>query len=207
MRPLTFIFFGRSGSGKGTQAKLLIDYLRESDTTRKTIYIETGARFREFAEEASHTSKLTSEIMHGGGLLPAFLPIWIWTDYLIKNTSGNEHMVLDGLSRRISEAPILDSAMKFYKRQKPYVITINVSREWSKEKLLSRGRSDDNKKDIEERLNWYEENVLPTVDFFKNNQDYHFIEVNGEQSIEDVHNEMLEKIFGKGVVAVHKNNK
>lgn len=194
MEPLTFIFFGRSGCGKGTQAKLLLNFLREKDTTRKTLYIETGARFREFAEEANFTSDLCGKVMKSGGLLPAFLPIWIWTDFLIKNVSGNEHMILDGLSRRQSEAPILDSAMKFYNRHKPVVFLIDVSREWSKQRLLSRGRSDDTKQDIEERLTWYETNVMPTVEFFKNNPDYNFIVINGEQEITKVQQDILESV-------------
>ena len=158
------------------------------------MYIETGARFREFAEEANFTSDLCGKVMKSGGLLPAFLPIWIWTDFLIKNVSGNEHMILDGLSRRQSEAPILDSAMKFYNRHKPVVFLIDVSREWSKQRLLSRGRSDDTKQDIEERLTWYETNVMPTVEFFKNNPDYNFIVINGEQEITKVQQDILESV-------------
>lgn len=57
MTPQTFIFFGPSGSGKGTQARLLIEYLEKKDPERKTVYIETGRRFRDFITEASYTAK------------------------------------------------------------------------------------------------------------------------------------------------------
>ena len=195
MSPETFIFFGRSGSGKGTQADLLISYLQKKDPERKVIHIETGKQIREFLAENTYTSKLTQNIVKNGGLLPAFLPIWVWTEYLIRNFSGNEHLVLDGLSRRASEAPVLDSALSFYGIKHPFIILLNISREWSKERLLNRGRSDDTVTDIERRLDWYDNNVLPSIEFFRTKPEYTFIEVNGEQSIEKTHSDIL-KITG-----------
>ncbi len=190
MSPQTIIFFGPSGSGKGTQARLLIEKLKEKNG-REIIYVETGQRFRDFSEEASFTAKKTKEIMQQGGLLPEFLPIWIWTEYFIRHTSGEEHMILDGLSRRKHEAPILDSALKFYKRENPKVLSMEVSRSWAKERLLGRKRGDDNEKDFDKRIDWYYENVLSALEFFKNDPYYTFIPINGEQSIEDVHKEIV----------------
>ena len=192
MEPYTFIFFGRSGSGKGTQAKLLIDFLKKSTPNTDVLYIETGQRFREFASEASLSAKKTKEIMGKGGLLPEFLPIWIWTEYLVRHVSGDEHMVLDGLSRRSHEAPILDSAMRFYERKKPFVISINVRREVAKERLLGRQRSDDKEEDIEKRLDWYDKNVLPAIEYFKQNPYYKFVEIDADRPVEEVHKDILE---------------
>ncbi len=193
MSPQTFIFFGPSGAGKGTQAKLLIEKLKEKDS-RDVLYVETGQRFRDFSTEASTTAQLAKEIMSKGGLLPEFLPIWIWTEYLIRHVSGDEHMVLDGLSRRVHEAPIVDSAMKFYKRENPFILSIEVSRDWAKERMMGRGRQDDSEKEVEKRIDWYYENVLPAMEFFKNDSYYKFISINGEQSIEDVHAEILKAV-------------
>ncbi len=193
MNPQTYIFFGPSGAGKGTQAKLLIDKLKEKDS-REVLYIETGQKFREFSTEASFTAKRAKEVMSSGGLLPEFLPIWIWTESLIKHVSGDEHMILDGLSRRVHEAPILDSAMKFYKRESPIILALDVTREWAKDKMMGRGRMDDNENEVEKRIAWYYENVLPAMEYFKNDPYYRFISINGEQTIEDVHKEILEKI-------------
>jgi adenylate kinase len=192
MQPQTFIFFGPSGSGKGTQAEKLINFLKEKDS-KKVLYIETGKKFREFSQEASLTAKLTQESLSSGGLLPEFLPIWLWAEYFVRHISGDEHMVLDGLSRRAHEAPILDSAMRFYKREKPIILNIEVSKEWATERLLGRGRSDDTKEGIEKRLDWYYKNVLPAVDYFRDNTYYNFVTINGEQSIEEVFEEILEK--------------
>ncbi len=187
----TFLFFGPSGSGKGTQAKLLIDYL-ENQKNKKTIYIETGQKIREFIKTDTHTSHLTKAIIDKGGLLPAFLPIWLWTTNLNEQFTGAEVLILDGLCRRPYEAPVLDSALKFYNLGKPFVISLNVSRGWSLERLKSRGRKDDSEEYINSRLDWYEKEVAPSVDFFRDNPDYFFFEVNGEQPIEEVHKEIIQ---------------
>ena len=190
----TFIIFGPSGSGKGTQAHLLIDLLKKIDSERKVMYIETGRRFREFADSGSYTATLVKGVMSTGALLPEFLPIWMWTEILVHDFAGNENIIFEGVSRREHEAPILDSAMRFYKRENPYVISINVSKEWATQRLNARGRYDDTPADIIERLNWYDKNVIPAIDFFKNDPYYKILEINGEQSIEDVHKEIVQKL-------------
>lgn len=194
MTPQTFIFFGPSGSGKGTQAKLLIDKIKEKDSSKPVLYVETGQKLRDFATEASFAAREAKNIMESGGLLPEFLPIWIWTEYFIRHVAGDEHLVLDGLSRRAHEAPILDSAMKFYKRENPFVISIDLPREVAADRLRNRKRSDDTNLDIEKRLDWYDENVLPAIEYFKRNPYYRFISIGGDQSVEVVHQEILNKI-------------
>lgn len=201
-KPYTFILFGLSGSGKGTQARLLLDYLQKVDTENPTMYVETGQKIREFVTEASVTASITREIVEGGGLLPEFLPIWIWSEYFVRHVSGNEHMILDGLSRQPHEAPILDSAMRFYKRPNPVVIYIKVSKEWSKERLLSRKRPDDTDLDIEKRLTWFEEKVMPAIAYFRGNPYYTFVEINGEQPIELVFADILRQT---GLYDLYKN--
>ena len=194
MNPKTFILFGRSGCGKGTQAQLLIKHLEGIHKDERVVYIETGAKLREFVQEVGLTQELASKIMAGGGLLPSFLPIWIWTNTFIRNMNGKEHLILDGLSRRAYEAPILHDALKFYDRQTPTVIVINISKELSKQRLLSRGRSDDKTNDLDARLAWYDTNVMPTIDFFRQNNYYKVIDINGEQSIEKVNADIIAAI-------------
>ena len=195
MSPQTFIIFGRSGSGKGTQAELLIDYLKMKDADRETLYVESGEKLREFIDsDNSLSSKLTREIMDRGELVPDFLPVWLWSGSFIKNITGNEHIILDGLCRIKDEAPILDSALKFYKRQKPFVLSIEVGRSWATDRLLGRARGDDNDDDILKRLDWYEKSVIPAIEYFKNNDYYNFLKINGEQTIEEVHQEIVEKL-------------
>lgn len=194
MIPQTFIFFGPSGSGKGTQAKLLVETLNKMDPKRTVLYLETGQRFREFSKQASYTAKKTKEVIESGGLMPEFLPIWIWTQFFVDHISGDEHIILDGISRRAHEALIIDSAMQFYGRKEPVVVSIELSPESAIKRMKDRGRTDDSEEEIKRRLNWYEENVVPAINHFKNNPYYKFIPINGEGTIEEVHQEILEKI-------------
>jgi len=200
MKHKTIILFGCSGSGKGTQADLLADYIKKNDSEgREVLYIETGERFRSFIKEkGNHTAQMTADVINKGGLMPEFMPIWVWTSYLIDNYTGSEHMILDGLSRRVDEAPILDSALRFYRRDDPQVIFLNTSRDWSTERLLSRQRKDDTEEDIRRRLDWFEENTMPALNYFKSHVGYEFIEIEGEQSIEKVHADIISRIFGPG---------
>ncbi len=189
----TFIFFGRSGSGKGTQADMLKKYL-EAKKGLEPIYIETGQKFRNFIDQSNYSAQMTKEVMSQGGLLPDFLPIWIWTTDLVNKFDGKRDLILDGLCRRPDEAPVLDSAIKFYKLSKPIVFYIKTSNEWSFDRLKSRGRSDDSDEYIRSRLKWFDWNVVPAMAYFYDNKDYDFFEINGEQSIEDVQKEIISKI-------------
>ncbi len=186
MQPRTIIFYGRSGSGKTTQLALLRDALAQKDPERSIFYIQTGDEFRKFVEEDSYTSKLSQEIANAGGLQPAFLPIWIWTGVFVKNMTGSEHVFCDGLVRRYPEALVFDSAMQFYKRERPDVVSIRVSEKWATERLRERGRHDDTAAGIARRLDWFDTETAPAIEYFRKSEYYNFIDINGEQHIEDV---------------------
>jgi len=179
--PITVIFFGFSGSGKGTQAQLLQQHLEMQG--RKVFYIETGQRFRDFLARKNYSSTLTEEVIKVGGLLPPFLPIWIWAGIFIDTLTGSEDVIMDGLSRRPEEAPILDSALKFYKRPTPHVLFLDVSADWARARLVGRGRYDDTEDNISRRHAWFVSEVQPVLDFFKKTPGYHFHTINGEQPV------------------------
>lgn len=170
---------------------MLAKFLNEH-TSRKALYIETGQKFRDFIEKSnSYSSTLTRDVIENGGLMPEFLPIWIWTDFLVNNFTGEEHLVLDGLSRRIDEAPILENALRFYRRERIFVIYLNVSRETAFAMMKSRGREDDTDDYINNRLDWFENTVMPVVEHFRSREGFQFLDVNGVQSIEKVHEDIL----------------
>ncbi len=194
----TFIFIGRSGCGKGTQVKLLIDDLKEKHSEDDVFYLQTGQHFRDFVATEGFANNIASEIMKEGNRQPDFLAIWIWSNAFIENIKNEEHLIIDGTPRSLNEARVLDTAIKFYKRTKPFIVYLDVSRGWSEERLLARGRADDLKiEEIRKRLDWFENDVIPAVSFYRDNSDYNFIFINGEQTIEEVHSDMIEKVFSK----------
>lgn len=195
MTPKAFIFYGISGCGKGTQAKMLIEWLKKQDSNRETIYIETGARIREFiADNAGYTRDLVKDVLEKGGLLPEFVPINTWSHFLITRFTGEENIVADGVCRRPHESPIIESALDFYGFKKVRIIVINVSRETAKARLKARGRYDDDDEEINRRFDWYEKNTRPAFEYFRGRPGYEIVEVNGELPPEQVFDEILSKI-------------
>jgi len=189
----TFIFIGRSGCGKGTQAALLETYVKSRDIKTHIVHLETGVLFREFFKCSSYSHKLAHDLYTAGGLQPEFLTVHLWSNFFVKYMKDNVHLIIDGTPRKLHEAHILDTALKFYARPKPYVVYINVSREWSEKRLEARHREDDTKRDIKSRLDWFDTDVVPALDFYRNSDDYEFIDINGEQDIENVHEEILKR--------------
>ena len=193
----TFIFIGRSGCGKGTQVALVQEYIKKQDNKRYTFYIETGERFRQFIKEHSLSSRLAAEIYKSGNRQPDFIAVWMWSHLLVERMTGEEHIIFDGTPRSLQEAQIIDTAITFYSRQHPHVIFLNISRETSKARMIARRRMDDiNKEEIERRLNWFESDVIPAVEYFRAHSKYNFIELDGDQSVEAVQQELLSKAFG-----------
>ena len=189
----TVIFIGRSGCGKGTQADLLKDLIANTDPDKRQIlYIETGYCFRNFIRGDNYSSRLSKKVHESDKRQPDFLACYMWGNILIEELDENMHLVFDGAPRSLPEAKVVTTAMKFYEREKPTVIYINVSRKWSEERLLSRGRADDHSiSKITKRLNWFDEDTLPVIEYFKTDKLYQFIEINGEQTIEKVHADIV----------------
>ena len=201
MHKETFIFIGASGSGKGTQVALLEEYLKKKDTMSPILHVQTGAYFREFIKGETYAARIARGVQEAGELQPSFLAMWLWSDLFVKNLTGNEHLILDGAPRTLSEAHHLDIAMKFFKREQPAVIYIKVSRQWSFEHLMARaqkeGRKDDTETSINRRLDWFDHDVVPAINYYRRDRDYDFIEVNGERTIEEVHRDIIANAFGE----------
>lgn len=198
MKKETFIFIGASGSGKGTQVKLLMDFLKAKDAQTPIFYMQMGNYFREFVKGEGFAPTVAREAMARGERLPDFLAMWLWSDIFVKNLTGNEHLIIDGSPRSIGEAKNLDFAIKFFKREQPVVIHLDVSQKWSEDHLLARaqseGRADDTLESIKKRISWYERDVVPAINKYRRDRDYDFIEIDGERSIENVHRDLLARL-------------
>lgn len=191
--PYTFVFIGRSGCGKGTQAGLLMQKIAEKYPDEPVFYLETGQKFRDFNSGEGYTHMLAKNIQDVGGLQPAFLAVWMWANILIEKMNDKEHMFIDGTPRKLGEAIIFTEAMKFYGRR-PYVVYLNVSRKWSEDRLKERHRIDDITDSVKRRLDWFDTDVLPAVEYFRLNSDVCFLDINGERSIQEIQDDILAKV-------------
>ena len=101
-------------------------------------------------------------------------------------------MFASGSPRRLQEAVLEDVPLEFLGRPKPVGVHILVSREEAKKRLLFRKRGDDTETSIERRLDWFDKDVMPIIEYYR--KDGRLIEVDGEGAPEKIFNELLEKL-------------
>lgn len=193
MSPQSFIFIGRSGSGKGTQAALVMEYLKKHDPEHPPMSIETGAELRKFIKEDSYVAGVVRKVYESGGLMESFVPIYIWTDVMKKSYTGKEHLVFDGTPRKPLEAEALDRLFPFFGLDKPWVIYLDVGHDETTKRLIARGRPDDTAENMAKRLAWYETDVAPCIEFYRKDPHVNLLEIDGHGSIEEVHAEIVKR--------------
>lgn len=216
-KPLNFILMGRSGCGKGTQAKLLMEKFSNLH------YISTGDLFRKLAKEKTDTGKRIKKIIEEGGLPFDDLATTLWMHEISFSVKETEGILADGLPRRLNEAQNFDRFMEFLDRKEnTFIILVDISRDEAFNRLTKRRicqkcgklipwvgefknikvcddckgeliiRVDDNAEAINSRLDYYEERVVPAIEYFE--KQGRLIKINGEQSIEDVFKETMDII-------------
>ena len=191
----TFIFISRSGCGKGTQAALLSDYLKRNQAADGVFIIESGEELRELSERGGYLSGLVKKTMDKGALLPAFVSVFAWAKEMLHNLKENHHIIMDGAPRRPEEGPMMDSAFRFIGRSGADVIFLYVSEGWATLRLKERGRGDDmGRTDIKNKMEWFKTQVMPTIQKIKETEGYAVYVINGEQTIEEVHKEIISKL-------------
>lgn len=142
------ILLGPAGSGKGTQAKLLVKKFGLE-------YFGSGDALRKRQKLGDFTAKKLIKVMGRGALVPSFVISKLWIDRLEKfkqkatcppkpSASGAgrrefKGFVIDGSPRKIIEAKFFDEALDWYEwRKYARVISVNISRRESINRLTKR---------------------------------------------------------------------
>jgi adenylate kinase len=192
MQKQTIIFIGPQGSGKGTQIELLAKVLRNSDSSRHVVDIQTGRRFRALAAKGEgFTEKKVNETLDSGILQPLFLSVVLWGDAFHHYVDPDCHLLIDGIPRTVNEAKVLESALVFYKREPLTIINLHADEDIVRERMRSRARPDDTDTSIEARLTWYREETLPVLAYYRKRTHTTVLDCDGGGSIHEVQNEIL----------------
>jgi adenylate kinase len=179
-----FLLIGASGSGKGTLAKQLCDagivshHISMGDLLRGMIErIQNDAQAREHLEQQltdpipnDFSSKVDcfKHCVKNGLLIPDS-----WTQFIIKVELANRPAlqsrawVMDGYPRRIKAAKHLLENLGKLEIPVLAAIHLQISLPQMQKRLIARGRSDDTPTAIENRFMFYQEHVLPTLEYLK----------------------------------------
>lgn len=189
----TFVFFGIVGSGKGTQVKLLMDFLKKKDG-KECVYAYPGNEYRKLIESGSFVGTLVKDSVGRGELQPDFLTDSIVTNILNTSLTSEKNMIADGYPRTIAQSKSFEAMINFYKRTDVKVIYIEVGKAEATRRNLLRGRADDTEEGLAKRFDEYVKNVVPSMDYFKGKAGYTVYAINGEQTVENVHKDIIKAL-------------
>lgn len=156
------IFLGPPGAGKGTQAKLLAELVQIP-------HISTGEILREAIAAQTPLGKKAQEYVDQGELVPDRLILDL-IEQRLGQTDAQRGWILDGFPRNVGQANFLDELLGKLNQSSNYlvyVVNLEVPEEVLITRLLSRGRKDDNRQTIRRRLQVYQEQTEPLIDFYR----------------------------------------
>jgi len=170
------LLMGISGSGKGTQGALLA----EKQGMR---VISTGELLRTYGSEEQHKRMAT-------GIFLADEEVTDLLDKALNELPDQNAVILDGYPRRISQADWLIEQARKGRFKLEEVFQLVISRAAVKARLLDRARPDDHDSAIEGRFNEYEKGTVPVLEHLRE-AGVPVIDINGEQSVEAVHEAIM----------------
>jgi len=183
---MNILVLGPQGSGKGTQAKRI-------KATYGIPHIATGDMLREMRELPTDLGRELKAVMDVGQLVNDELMIKLIRDRLSRgDTLGG--FVLDGFPRTMPQAEALDALLHELDRELDVVFDFQLAdRDVLIERMLGRaaeeGRPDDNPEAMTLRLELYEKETAPLVEYYRTHQ-ANVVGIHADRSVDAVFGEI-----------------
>ena len=175
------IFFGPPGAGKGTQAKLISNYL-------KIPHLSTGDILRNKLLDKDNLAIELKKVMSSGNLVSDEILNSIVSSRLQNEKSSG--FILDGYPRTLKQSEFLNNFLSNISYSINFIFNIQIDFKTLKHRILLRSseeyRDDDNIDVIETRYKEYLNSTQKVSDFYKNKFNTIFHEVDGSLQIEEI---------------------
>ena len=152
------LFLGPPGAGKGTQATLLCD-------RHGLRHLSTGDLLRAEVSAGTELGKQAETVMNRGELVTDSLVLAIVKAQL--GALNGQGWLLDGFPRNVAQAEALDPLLQELNQPIEAVVLLALDDAVLIERLLSRGRDDDNEAVIRNRLVVYADKTEPLIEHYR----------------------------------------
>lgn len=179
---MRLLFIGPPGAGKGTQAGKVAARLGIP-------HVSTGDMFRDNVSRGTDLGKKVDEIMAAGDYVPDEITVGMLNERISQDDAA-DGFILDGFPRTEAQVASLDRLIGEDGLDR--VVVFEVDEDELTERLLSRGRDDDNEDTIRYRFKIYLEQTQPLIDIYEDRSITVYVDGIGE--LDEVTDRILAKL-------------
>jgi adenylate kinase len=156
---MRIVFLGPPGSGKGTQAERLKDYLHVA-------HLSTGEALRRAVTADTPLGREADRFMTSGHLVPDEVVFGVVVERLGEKDC-ERGCLFDGFPRTVPQAEAFDRLLTERRTPLDLVIALDATEPELTGRLLARGRPDDKPDTIRERFLQYSEQTEPLLGYYR----------------------------------------